>query len=170
MVARWLFKYTNYRMAKGLSVGVCGYYMLSLVSYWTRYKTINNLPELNALFNLLNFNTVYFSYDTKKLITTILAFGAFSTLGFLLMLIPTEKEMDILKTLLYFGGSGTIVLMGFAPTIYASSTRTLFIGMVMLIFVAIMVGIEVFDIRCIQDTMPCVKKEEELLRKAKKSS
>ncbi len=126
--------------------GVSVYYSLALICRWTQGKTRNTIPVLNKLFTFAEFDSVFFEYNIKRLLPTLVGFAAFCTLGLLLIAVSSSSDGDIIKPLLYFGGGCTVIIMGFSPSIFASGDRTLFIFAVFLISATLMAGNELLSL------------------------
>lgn len=91
---------------------------------------------LSLLFRFVEIDGGEFRFSTGMICTTFLAFLMVAILGYLLFNAGREQN-GIFIFLLYFGGIGTAMLMGFSPTIYASASRTKFYLLLFLLMILI---------------------------------
>ena len=81
----------------------------------------------SKIFTLINPDTTQFGFNYKVAlleifnITMIIFIG--TGIGFLV-----SSSINVLAFLSYFGGIATMIIMGFSPTLYASSDRPRFVG------------------------------------------
>lgn len=112
---------------------VCMYFTLNVVDYiGTQYT--DNQTMLTSIFQLVEVDSMEFvrTGTTKSMVHVLMyvLLGALSAVA-----IP--EQIDILTFLTYYGGLASMWLMGFSPTIYASGSRTLFLGCLFMILVEI---------------------------------
>ena len=134
-----------------LALEPAAYYFLALVNKMAGSKTVSAVlgydisflkPFLKKCIYVLNVDSIYFHYPLSILTTSCAVFSLI-TFGCLLYLASGEKEYDLIKPLFFFGGCGTILLMGLSPTFRASGIRTCFICECFLMFVTIMLAWEI---------------------------
>ena len=121
------------------------YYSLTMFSRVGKSETIHRLLGIDFslfekhFFNILNADSIYYKYPCSVLPTFVAVFSLV-TFGSLLFLASGEKEYDLIKPMFFFGGCGTIILIGLSPTFIASGIRVCFIAVVFLTFVTIMLA------------------------------
>ena len=78
----------------------------------------------------------FFGIESFAVFRDLLHYAAYLALGYLIVSAP-GKRTDPVAFAFFFGGLGSLVLMGFSPTVQASAARPLFPGclmMIMLVF------------------------------------
>lgn len=121
------------RMLCTAAVIVCAYFTLNVVDYIGTQFT-DNQTMLSSVFQLVEVDSMDFvrTGTTKSMVHVLMyvLLGALSA-------VTIPEQIDILSFLTYYGGLASMWLMGFSPTIYASGSRTLFLGCLFMILVEI---------------------------------
>lgn len=123
---------------KIVSCIVALYYLGAFIERYICTKTshIKQIWLLDELYNYFNFDSPTFFYDKALQWHVIIALAMFAILGFLIFLaLSSEKRLAVEIPLLFFGGAGCTLIIGFSPTIYGSGDRVKFIGIIFTIFV-----------------------------------
>lgn len=118
------------------------YYALALVNRIINSDSITkmtgmSLPRFNRCFQILQVSNTSIIFE-NYIISTMVAMLSVLVFGCLLFLASVERGCDPIKPMLFFGSCGTIVLMGFSPTIIASGERTSFICFVFCAFILLL--------------------------------
>lgn len=103
-----------------------------------------NETFLSKVFKLVEVDTIEFGIPWFAFLRELVNVGMIAFLGISLVFIITDK-VSILAFLTYFGGFGTMAMMGFSPTIYASADRPRCIGYVLLICTIYFSGVSMLE-------------------------
>lgn len=135
LTALLLSKTSAPRLLQTMAWLVCTYFVLyAFVRF--NHELNGTQMRLDAAFELLPIDTPTFSATPLALAKTLVHYMVYATLGCcILTALPTTY--DVLTASLYFGGIGSLVVMGFSPTIYASSSRPRFLCYYLMICVAL---------------------------------
>ena len=117
---------------KVISAAVFAYFALMAID---RISELNGSEGwLSGFFTVSKPDMEEFALEGAAIMRNLLHYAAYLGLGYLVTSAP-EKRTDPIAFVLYFGGLGSLVLMGFSPTISSSIERPLFFGCFMMIMV-----------------------------------
>lgn len=108
------------------------------------HNMTGNDTFLSSLFRLINVDTIEFGIPWYAILRELINVGMIAFLGISLVFIIPDK-VSILVFLTFFGGFGTMAMMGFSPTIYASADRPRCIGYVLLICTIYLSGVSMLE-------------------------
>ena len=141
-------KYCN-KIIICLSIEPVIYYAFALL-----YRVIKlfgkTIPFLDTAFKLIEVDGANIIYE-HAIVSTVVAVYTMLIFGCMLFFAVTNQQYNPIKPMFFFGGCGTIILMGFSPTIYASGARTSFICFALCLFILFILFWEIIQMRIYKD-------------------
>ena len=123
---------------RGLLAGayvMLGYFLLCALDHIGR-TSAESAGFVSTLFELVQVDATLFSVPLSLAVKSILHFLAYVYLGCCVMLVDPQRFRTV-DFAFYIGALGSMWIMGFSPTVYASGARPRFIGYLFLICVEI---------------------------------
>ncbi len=105
--------------------GMLGYFVLCTVNYVGTNIAGSSIPVFSSIFKLVPIDTMEFRFPIWLTAANIIHFMVYVYLGCCILLINPNR-FNAIGFSFYFGGLGSMCMMGFSPTVFASGGRPRF--------------------------------------------
>lgn len=102
----------------------------------------HEIEAVSGIYRLFSPREIIFRIPGRTILLNVIHYLAYIALGILCTVQPGKPENRFMNFMLYFGGMGTAVMMGFSPTLIVSEGRARFICYFFLVMVLVKVVLE----------------------------